>query len=213
MNYGSATGIDVRSTGDITHEGMPARIVSSRRFYDIPAQTLWKALTDPDRLPRWFLPINGDLRINGHYQLEGHASGKITQCDPPHALDLTWEHGENISWLRLSLESEGHRTKLTLHHIMLKDEAGEAHWKTSGPGATGVGWELAFLALDYHLSNGGAMIDPKENEAWTISDAGKTFIRDSAKKWGEAHIVSGELETAARMAAETTTRFYTGEAI
>ena len=35
------------------------------------------ALTDPERIGRWFLPISGDFRLGGRYQFEGNAGGKI----------------------------------------------------------------------------------------------------------------------------------------
>ncbi|MEL7128461.1 MAG: SRPBCC domain-containing protein, partial [Pseudomonadota bacterium] len=163
------------------------------------------------RIPRWFLPISGDLRAGGRYQLEGHAGGKITICDPPHMFHATWEYGEDVSWLEVDLAPAAEGTKLTLKHIMPKDDKAEAHWQKYGPGATGVGWDLAFLALDYVLTNIGVLIDSAENAAWVASAAGKRFVRDSAQKWGEAHISSGEARDIAVEMARRTTDFYTGE--
>ncbi len=211
MNYSNVFGIEFRSTRETTHEGASARKVSGSRYYDAKADDLWDALTNPERIPRWFLPISGDLRLGGRYQFEGHANGKITRCDPASALDATWEYGDNTSWVMVRLIPENDGTRLTLEHVMLKDDEGEAHWKVYGPGATGVGWELSFLALDYHLANNGTAIIPKENEAWTVSADGKAFIRKSAKSWGDAHIASGESEVIARNMAESTAKFYTGE--
>jgi hypothetical protein len=33
-----------------------------RRNYDAAIADVWDALTDPDRMKRWFLPITGNLR-------------------------------------------------------------------------------------------------------------------------------------------------------
>ena len=52
------------------------------RTYDTTIDDLWDACTNPDRIPRWFLPISGDLRLNGRYQLEGNAGGTIERCEP-----------------------------------------------------------------------------------------------------------------------------------
>mgnify|MGYP002779413394 CR=1 FL=1 len=39
--------------------------VVARRPYPAPAADVWAALTEPDRLRRWFLPVSGDLRPGG----------------------------------------------------------------------------------------------------------------------------------------------------
>ncbi|MEM7283986.1 MAG: SRPBCC family protein, partial [Pseudomonadota bacterium] len=180
------------------------------RHYTTHPEDLWDAITNPHRIVRWFLPITGDLKQNGHYKFEGHAGGKIIDCVAPKKMELTWEYGDNVSWIRINLQAEGDGTRLTLEHLMPKDAQAEDHWKSYGPGATGVGWELAFLALDYHLSN-NATIDPEENEAWLVSDRGKQFVRECAKQWGEAHIASGEASDTALTMAQMTAKFYTGE--
>lgn len=68
-----------------------------RRTYNAAPEDVWDALTDPDRLVRWFLPITGDLRVGGRYSLEGNASGRIVRCDPPREIGLTWEMGGGSS--------------------------------------------------------------------------------------------------------------------
>ncbi len=211
MDYGNALGIEFRGTEEITHRGKPARSVTGTRVFLTEVDDLWDALTNPERIPRWFLPVSGDLHIGGRYQLDGHAGGKITRCDSPKALDITWEYGNDTSWVRVRLEQNEKGTELFLEHVILKDADSESHWKKYGPGATGVGWELSFLALGYHLENEGAAINPEENAAWMESDNGKAFIRNSAKNWGVAHIASGESADIAHDMAEMTAKFYTGE--
>ena len=211
MDYGSAFGIAFGDTKETTYQGIPARSVSGIRVYDTDVADLWDALTNPERIPRWFLPITGDLKPGGRYQLGGHAGGTITKCDPPHLFHATWEYGDDISWLEVDVSAAEAGAQLSLTHIMRKDEKGDAHWQTYGPGATGVGWDLAFLALDYVLSNAGAVIDAAENAAWMATAAGKRFVRDSAQKWGEAHIRAGEAREIALEMAARTASFYTGE--
>lgn len=36
--------------------------VLMRRSYDAPIGDVWDALTQPDRIKRWFMPISGELR-------------------------------------------------------------------------------------------------------------------------------------------------------
>src|SRR6185295_15930565 len=125
------------------HEGKRARVVVAARAYDTDTDDLWNALTSRERIPRWFLPIEGELRLGGRYQLQGNAGGTITRCDPPSALDLTWEFGGAASWVQVRLEPDGRRTRFVLEHIAHRDGIGADHWKKFGPGAVGIGWDLA----------------------------------------------------------------------
>ena len=211
MDYSRALGTEFREVRDVEHEGKPARAVEGSRLYAIEADDLWDALTNAERLSRWFLPISGDLKLGGRYQLEGNAEGTITRCDPPEALDLTWEFASNVSWVSLRLAPANDGVRLTLVHTMLKDEAGEAHWATYGPGATGVGWDLSFFGLGLYLGSGGEAIDSEANEVWMASDEGKAFLRACAESWGRAHTTAGEDAQVAMTMAAQTASFYAGE--
>ena len=67
-----------------------ARTIRLQRDYDSPIEDVWDALTDPERIGRWFLPISGDYRLGGRYQFEGNAGGEILECDRPRRLKVTW---------------------------------------------------------------------------------------------------------------------------
>ena len=56
------------------HDGKPARTVIVSRNYDTTPADLWEAVTTADRIPRWLMPISGDLRLGGRYQLHGNAT-------------------------------------------------------------------------------------------------------------------------------------------
>ena len=63
---------------------MPAgegRTVVLRRRYAAAVEDVWDAITDPERIGRWFLPVSGDFRPGGTYQLEGNAGGTILRCE------------------------------------------------------------------------------------------------------------------------------------
>lgn len=64
-----------------------------RRHYKAEREDVWDAITTPERLVRWFLPISGDLRPGGRYQLEGNAGGEVVRCERPSEIGLTWEMG------------------------------------------------------------------------------------------------------------------------
>lgn len=207
----AAIGAVVRAVEDREHAGQPARVVLASRSYDTDIADLWDALTNGDRIPRWFLPISGDLRLGGSYQLQGNAGGTIDACEPPRYLALTWAYGGKASWVhvRLTPESE-ERTRLELEHIAHLADIAD-FWDQYGAGATGVGWDLALMGLGLHVATGAAN-DHKEAEAWTMSEEGRRFIDASSADWCRASIAAGLDEAGARAAADRTSGFYKGEA-
>jgi len=135
-------GAVTREVASREHEGKPARVVVASRSYDGAIEDVWDALTNAERIPRWFLPISGDLRLGGRFQLQGNAGGEILRCEPPRLLAVTWEFGGSMSWVTVTLALEGAgATRLELEHMM---PAGGEHWEQFGPGAVGVGWDLRF---------------------------------------------------------------------
>jgi uncharacterized protein YndB with AHSA1/START domain len=209
--FDNALGAEFRRFENREYEGKPARVVVATRSYDTDPADLWNALTSRERIPRWFLPIEGELKLGGRYQLIGNAGGTITRCDPPQALDLTWEFGGGISWVTVRLAAYGEGTLLTLEHIVQASDV-DQHWAQFGPGAVGVGWDLAFLGLGRHLESGGAAVDRDAAQAWMGSEAGKAYMRTSANAWAEAHIAAGENPETARGMAQRTIAAYTGAA-
>ncbi len=196
-----------RTVGDRVLEAGTARVVTARQEYDATVEELWDACTSAERLPRWFLPVSGDLRLGGRYRLEGNASGTIERCDPPRSFSATWEYGEEVSWIEVRLDPEGdERTRLTIEHVAHVDDE---RWLQFGPGAVGVGWDLALVGLTRHLATGEDN-DPAAAEAWTVSAEGVDFVTRSSRGWADASIAAGTDGSEARAAEERTTGFYTG---
>ena len=196
-----------RTVSSLERDGQPARAVTLARSYATTVRDLWDAVTNGERIPRWFLPISGELAPGGCYQLEGNAGGVITACEPLSHFALTWEFGDNVSWVAVRVSDEGAgRARLTLTHTAHLSE----HWGEYGPGAVGVGWELGLLGLAIHLAQPN---EPKPDEAaFATSPDGKAFITGSSEAWGQAAVAAGTDPDAARAAARRTTAFYTGEA-
>jgi uncharacterized protein YndB with AHSA1/START domain len=120
-------------------DGQPMRVIIATRRYETSIEDLWDALTNPERLARWFLPVSGDFRI--------------IRCEPPRVIAVTWEFGGSVSWVTVTLEEDPKGgTRLELEHVT---PAGD-HWKQFGAGAVGVGWDLALLGLSRHIANGDA---------------------------------------------------------
>ena len=196
-----------RSVGSRILAAGKARTVTLSRIYDSPIEEVWEACTKRDRIQHWFLPISGDLRLGGRYQLEGNAGGRIERCDPPLSFSATWEMFGDVSWIELRLSREGdERTRMELEHIAHVDDD---RWMQFGPGAVGVGWDLATLGLGRYLRS-GQPVDPNEAATWSASDEGRRFIATSSESWGDASRRSGTDTASAKAAAERTTAFYTG---
>jgi uncharacterized protein YndB with AHSA1/START domain len=186
-----------------THEA--THTVSVGRAYDTTIEDLWDACTNLERIPRWFLPIDGELRAGGHFQLKGNAGGTIERCDPPRSFRATWEYGGKTSWIEVTLTAQADtRTWLELAHIAPDDPE---HWEQYGPGAVGVGWDLALLGLGRHLDTGEPQ-DPGRAMTWAGSEDGRRFIAASSDGWCEASVAGGADPANARAAADRTTAFY-----
>lgn len=125
-------------------------VVLERRYPAGPAE-VWDALTDPERLARWFLPVTGDLRPGGRFHTEG-ADGEILACAAPERLQLTWGTPESV--VTLTLAADGAGTRLVLEHAVPAGFVPDA----GGALYVGPGWDEALVVLGLFLS--GAAIDP-----------------------------------------------------
>lgn len=206
----SIFGAEFRRIDNRVHLGQPAVVAVAVRSYDTHVTDLWDAVTRPERLVRWYSRVDGELKLGGRYHIHGNASGTITRCDRPEALDLTWEFGGGTSWVTVRLEPQGERARLTLEHIAHRGGIGEDHLKKYGPGAVGVGWDLSLHGLALHFMDPSASVDHAAAEAWTLSEEGKAFARASGEAWGQADAAAGEDPAEARAKAERTIAFYTG---
>lgn len=199
-----------RQVGSRVLEAGEARVVTVSQVFDATVDEVWDACTNAERIPRWFLPVSGDLRVGGRYQLTGNASGTIERCDPPESFAATWEYGGNVSWIevRVTPEPDG-GTRFELDHILHVDD----QWAEFGPGAVGVGWDGAMLGLASHLASGASeAMDPAAAASWMASEDGRRFVSLSSERWAEASVAAGTDEAAAQAAAGRVTAAYTGAA-
>lgn len=198
-----------REVRDVTRDGQSAKAVVASRTYDTDAADLWDAVTDPQRLRRWFAPVTGELVLGGRFHVEGNASGTITACEPGRSFSGTWEFGGFTSWIEIVIAPEGERARLQIHHIALHPNP---HWTQFGAGAVGVGWELGLLGLAEHLKRPADDIRAEGMNGWETSIEAKELVRAAAADWGRAAIQGGDDPQEALQAAENTRRFFSGEA-
>jgi uncharacterized protein YndB with AHSA1/START domain len=201
----AAAGLVTREVRTGSREGEPTKIAIARRTYPTGQADLWDTLTNAERIPRWFLPVSGDLEVGGRYQLEGNAGGVVERCDEPESFAVTWEMQGMVSWLEVTLTPAGDGTTLELVH--------EAHvdpdlWGQFGPGAVGLGWDGALMGLGLHIDSGAA-VDPAQAVAFATSPEGVAFFREAADGWLEAQVADGDERSAAEAAAERSVAFYT----
>lgn len=194
-----------RTLGSRALEAGEARVQTISQVYPCDLEDLWDACTNPERLPRWFAPVTGELRLGGRYQVEGNAAGTVERCDPPKGFAATWEFAGQVSWIEVALEPVEDGTRLTLEHVAhVPDE----FWTQFGPGATGVGWDLALLGLATHLATGADAA--AEGLTWASAPEGVAFVTACSDAWRVASVEAGTDPEAARAAAERTTAFYSG---
>ena len=189
-----------RKVGSGQLAGTEARIVRLTRTYDAPIDDVWDALTTPERISRWFLPISGDYRVGGNFQFEGNAGGEILDCERPNRLRVTWGDASEVE-VRLTPAGEGSTTFDLEHIAVVPDEM----WGQFGPGAVGVGWEGGLLGLALHL-RGGSIEDPI---AWQLSAEGREYFGRSSEAWGPANVAAGADPAVAASGVANTTAFYT----
>lgn len=198
-------------------DGVLSFVQTLAQSYPSPIDDVWDAVTTIERIPRWFLPVSGELRLGGHFQLEGNAGGDIRRCDPPDGgvagYTVTWGNGmgePTIVHVRLTA-LDATSTRFELEHVAAVDSIPEGFWDQFGPSATGLGWDSGLLGLASYFGGGDGGISPEEGQAWLATDEGKSFLRGSADAWAREHIADGAAPEVANAAATTTYRMYTGE--
>jgi uncharacterized protein YndB with AHSA1/START domain len=126
--------------------------VRFERTYDTSAEDLWTALTDPERLRRWFADVSGDLRVGGaflivfdHTDETQRTSGRVLECVAPTRLVVTWEFAdEGESKMTVDLVERDGRTVLTFDHASLPLASAAGY---------GAGWQTYLEQLEAHVAN------------------------------------------------------------
>ncbi len=177
------------------------------RTFEVPIAVLWAALTDPEQLPRWFSPIEGELGEGGTVRLiTMGVEARVLGCAPPRNATLTWGIGGDASVLDLQLDAraDAATTLSVRHHVALNE-----HHETYGPAATGAGWDGAMLGLALHLA------DPEADQVaamarFPLSEDGRRFTADCCAAWERADVAAGTAPGTAHRRAEATSAFYQG---
>ncbi len=204
MDIPATVGKVTRKLDKVERNGREAWRLTATRLYETTLDDTWNAVTDPERIPRWFLPISGDLKVGGRYQFKGNAGGVIERCEPPNLVAITWEMHGDVSWVTVTLSEQDGATRLSLEHVA---HVPEAIFDQFGPGGVGVGWDLGLMGLGLHLTSKKS-VDPQAAETWTLSPEGRQFVEGCSNGWAEASIGANTDPAKARAAAAAVTDFY-----
>jgi uncharacterized protein YndB with AHSA1/START domain len=110
---------------------------------------VWSALTDPQRLSRWFGKVEGDLRVNGVFTAfvfasEWNGHGRIDACVPQRQVSVTmWEQEGAEHVIAAELIEVGDPTTLALE---VRGLPLDVVW------AYGAGWQVHLEDLGAYLS-------------------------------------------------------------
>lgn len=141
--------------------------VRFERLLPGPIERVWAYLTGPDKRAKWLAGGAMDLRVGGKVELRFHHAsldavpdepperykkyekgsrmeGRITRCEPPHALAYTWnEQPGRTSEVIFELLERGNEVLLVLTHRRLPD-----HQEALGVSG---GWHTHLDILAEHL--------------------------------------------------------------
>ena len=149
-------------TGDITsteHElrhrtiaAGEARCAVFRRAYDAPIEDVWDACTNPERLRRWYAPVEGDLRIGGSFTQGDFGPGLVVRCEPPHLLTVALGGGDpSPDEIELRLRSVDGGTVLEFEHATTIDSHEIGGQIFDAVSCMGGGYGPRLITLDWHL--------------------------------------------------------------
>jgi len=119
-----------------TIDGRPA--LRFERRLDHTIERVWRAITDPAELARWFVaPVKWTPALGESLAGMGE-TGEITELEEPHVIAWNWG-GEDF---RFELRPHGHDCVLVFMHIFDDRSLGAQH---------AAGWEAYLRRLDVHL--------------------------------------------------------------
>lgn len=138
------------------------------RQLDAPVDKVWQYLVDPDLRATWFMGGPTDLKVDGEFGLAmkhdqlsdqnvptptdfekyiGNSwSERITRCEPPHVLAITWNGGD-AGEVTFELHENAGGTRLVLTHTGLRGRDDATGF--------GKGWHSHLGALQRRIAGKG----------------------------------------------------------
>jgi uncharacterized protein YndB with AHSA1/START domain len=144
------------TTHELSRQQIPAgeaRVATFRRTYDADIADVWDACTNPERLRRWYQPIEGDLRVGGTFTQGEMGGGRIVLCEAPRLLRVALGPGDPTPdqiELRLSEGADG-KTVLEFEHATTLDSHEIGGQMYDAVYCMGGGYGPRLITLDLHL--------------------------------------------------------------
>ena len=100
--------------------------------YDKPIETVWRAITEPEQMRKWFMnkipdfkPIVGfetEFEIENGGRVFPH-QWRITKVEPGKLIEYNWKYGgyQGDAYVTFELIKEGNKTRLRLTNIVVED--------------------------------------------------------------------------------------------
>lgn len=173
-----------------------------------PAQ-LWPLLVGRSELAQWYGQLSGALVEGGRYRMADGAHGQVLELVEPHKISLTCEKDGSADPLQLRLDPEDDgTTSLRLTYTTLIDRE---RFDRLGPGAAGIHWEIALMALAAHADGWRACASdpaPVPTAQWLEAPEGIEHLQAWSVRWAAEAIAAGVDETTARRGELATARAF-----
>ena len=128
------------TASQLTVDGRPA--LRLERRIDHPVERVWRAVTEPAELARWFVAdVPWKPEAGEQFEAAGE-SGRVTTLEPPRLIAWTWD----VERYRFELTPDGDGCLLVFTHVF--NPAYGPDWQHAA------GWEAYFDRLDAHLDGG-----------------------------------------------------------
>ena len=129
---------DIFQEDPVTGTSQPSTAsIAVDQFIAAPPAKVWRALTDPDLLARWWAPGDIAATVGHRFHLQmpgwGAVPCEVTDVEPERRLVYSFNETWTLTW---RLVPEGTGTRLLLDHsgFDLEDSRGRAAYERMGPG-------------------------------------------------------------------------------
>jgi uncharacterized protein YndB with AHSA1/START domain len=122
-------------------------VVRMEDVYPTDVEDLWSAISEPSRLGRWLVEVEGDTSIGSsfaaHFTSGWDGTLRVDVCEAPRHLVVTASDGEGETAMEATLTAEGEGTRLVVEErgLPLSEYAGH-----------GSGWQAHFEDLAAHIA-------------------------------------------------------------
>lgn len=145
---------DTRILGSLREEN-GAGVVHVEDVYDTSIDDLWSAVTEPARLARWIVTVDGDLSVGGEFSATftsgWEGSGRVDVCQSPRHLRVTtWSDDDAPGVIDVTLIEEPAGTRLIVEETGLPLDVYYHH---------GSGWQT-------HIEDLAAYLEGRETSDW-----------------------------------------------